>query len=81
MTAAVGEALAATYAEAHLPSSFRDRPIEDVRVDWDRFVPPVRAVDVLTVDWERVAPTGRSRLRIERGSANDDERASAAGAG
>ena len=81
MTAAVEEAMAATYAEAHLPSSLRDRPIEDVPVDWERFVPPVPAVDVLTVDWERLAPTGRCRRRIERGSANDDERASAAGTG
>lgn len=48
-----------TCVSSGLAPSLRGRPIEDVKVDWERFVPPLRPVDLVVVDWDKTgSPIG-----------------------
>ena len=42
-----------TYASSQLSLALRERPIEDVNVDWERFAPRGRPVDLVVVDWDK----------------------------
>jgi hypothetical protein len=43
-----------TYVSSDLSPALRSRPIHDVTVDWERFVPRVRPVDLVVVHWDEL---------------------------
>lgn len=49
-----------TSTYPRLTPALRGRQIEEVAVDWDRFVPRVRPVELLRIDWDRVALSVRA---------------------
>ncbi len=55
-----GDGGAMTSAYPHLTPALRERRIEDVDVDWNRFVPRVRPVELLRIDWDHVAMSIRT---------------------
>lgn len=64
-----------TYASSQLSPTLRERPIEDVNVDWERFVPRGRPVDLVVVDWDK----HRSTVVVAAGDSRAGESHLAAG--
>jgi hypothetical protein len=44
-----------TYVPSPLSPALRERAIEDVKVDWERFATRVRPIDLVEVAWETTA--------------------------
>ncbi len=57
-----GARVAVTYVSSDLPPALRDHPIEMVNVDWERFVPPARPVDLVVESWDKPRSHGAATV-------------------